>query len=93
MVPEDMSNDVLQSPQVASSHAEAGAIQIAGTMVKYDNVRLQLNSTLLQSAVQQHPAVSDLIIMLLCSCCKYMGCNVAVILLVNEKFNENLQEI
>ena len=80
MVPEDMSHGILQSPQVASSHDEAGAIQIAGTVVKYDNVRLQLNPTLLQSAVQQHPAVSDLIVMLLCSCCKCLRCNVAILL-------------
>lgn len=61
MVPEDTSNEFLRSPQVASTDDAAGAVQVAGTVVKYDNVRLQLNPTLLQSTVHQHPAVSDVI--------------------------------
>ena len=60
MVPEDLRNEVLQSPQVASNDDAVGAIHIAGTVVKYDNFRLKQNPTFLQSAVQQHPAVSDL---------------------------------
>ena len=70
-VQENMSIEVVQTPQVASNNDAAGAIQIAGNMVKYDNIRLQLKHTHLQSAVQQHPAVSGLIIMCysICRCC------------------------
>lgn len=60
-VPADLSNGPLQSPQVASDDNTAGAIQIAGEVVKYDNVGFQLNRNHWQSGFQQHSAVSDFV--------------------------------
>lgn len=67
LIPEDAvagvtSNEVLQSPQVASTNDAIGAVQLAGRVVMYDNIRLKLDRTRWQSAVEQHPAVSDIII-------------------------------
>lgn len=76
-----MSNEALQTPQVASTDHAAGAIQVAGTVMMYDNVRLERNRTLLQIAVEQHTAVSDLNVMLLCRCSRCIrGTYVTVIL-------------
>ena len=43
----------MQSPQVASNNDTAEAIQIAGEVVKYDSVRLQLNYSCLQRHVNE----------------------------------------
>lgn len=51
--PADLSDEPLQSPQVASDHEIAGAVQIAGKVVKYDNIGFQLNHPHLQNDVQQ----------------------------------------
>ena len=60
-MPDDVSNEVLQSPQVASTNDEAEAIQVLGAVLKYDNVRLRLNPSLMHYDVQRSPAVSDLV--------------------------------
>lgn len=74
-----MSIEALQTPQVASNNDTAGAIQIAGEVMMYDNIGLQLNRTFLQSDIQQLPTVSGLIIMYytidagaVCMRCVYM---------------------
>lgn len=88
-----MSNEALQTPQVASTDDAAGAIQIAGTVMMYDNGRLEQNRTLLQIAVEQHTAVSDLNVMLLCRCSRCMyeryvcGCNIIGSLLCRNSLN------
>lgn len=51
----------MQSHQVASDGDIAGAIQIAGEVVKYDNIEFQLNRIRLQSGLQPCPAVSDFV--------------------------------
>lgn len=52
----------MQCPQVASTNDAVGAVQFAGTVIKYDSVRLKRDCTRWQSALEEHPAVSDLII-------------------------------